>query len=256
MPYSVEEVRARMLSAWEGVNSLHSVGREKAYLTSRPDPYHNSRRFLACEDIEHIPPYHYEAWWQAPDCWRHDHEMPSHPSTQPYSLLSYLALGDSWWVQKDGRVIHQGTVTESQLGPRAQGENLVSGRPYLAPRDNRFLWAWLNPQLWAASLSLVVLDGSDADDVFHDDKVVHVVAGSWTTGRASLADHKQWPLVNWDREPQVLDYTNIYQLWVDMRTGFCRRITGEGANGRTWDFLVDALVINEPGGISRAVFQP
>ncbi len=256
MPYSVEEVRARMLSAWEGVKSLYARAHDKAYITSRPDPSHNSPRFLACEDVERILPYHYEAWWQEPDHWRHDHEMPSPPYTKPYILLSYLVTGDSWRVKKDGRIIQQGTVTESQRGLRAQGENLVSGRPYLSASDNRFLWAWLNPQLWAASLSLVVLDGSDADNVFNDDKVVHVVAGSWATGRASLANQKNWALVDWDREPQVLDYTNLYQLWVDMGTGFCWRITAEGANGRTWDILLDALVINEPGGIPRTVFQP
>jgi hypothetical protein len=58
-------------------------------------------------------------------------------------------------------------------------------------------------------------------------------------------------LINEDRDPEILDYTNFYQLWVDMRTSFCRRITGEGANGRAWDILLDELTINEPDGIAR-----
>lgn len=250
MPYSVEEVRARMLSAWDGVQSLHAAAREKIYQTSGPDSPYNSPHFLTCEDVEFSRPYHYEAWWQAPDHWRHDHD------TSSLTRLSYLVTGDAWRVTDDGRLVLQGTVTDSQRGPRAQGENLISGRPYLSASDNRLLWAWLNPQLWAASLSLVVLEGSDADDVFHKRNIVHVVAGSWVTGRASLAAQRQWPLMDWDREPQVLEGTNLYQLWVDMHTGFCRRITGEGANGRRWDIVIRPLVLNAPGGISDTVFQP
>lgn len=256
LPYSVEEVRARMLSAWKGVQSLHAQAREKAYKTSRPDSPQNAPRFLECEDVERILPYHYEAWWQQPGYWRHDREVPSHPRTMAHGLLSYRVMGDAWWVKKDESVVLQGTVTEAQRGPHAQGESLISGRPYLSASDNRFLWAWLNPQLWAASLSLVVLDGGDLDDAFHDDQVAHVVAGNWLTNRAPLADQQQWVLIDWDREPEVLDYTNICQLWVDMRTGFCRRLTGEGANGRRWDIILDTLEINGPAGIPCTVFQP
>lgn len=50
--------------------------------------------------------------------------------------------------------------------------------------------------------------------------------------------------------------TNIVQLWVDMRTGFCRRITGEGANGRSWDMIITALTVNPVDGIAPEIFRP
>ncbi len=249
LPYSTEEVRARMLSAWDGVESLHAQALTKAY-PIRTEPPYNGPEFLTCEDGERLCPRRYEAWWQGPDCWRHEYESGLR------TWVSYLAKGDAWWVKNDGKIVLQGTVSESQQGLRAQGENLISGRPYLPASENRFLWAWINPQLWAASLGMIVLDGSDADDVYHKSSVVHVLAGQWSTGRASLAVQKKWPLTNWDRDPEVLDDTNFCQLWVDMRTGFCRRITGEGANGRSWDILLDVPVINQAGGIDRAMFHP
>ncbi len=140
-----------------------------------------------------------------------------------------------------------------------QGDSLWFGRPYFSASDNRFLWAWLNPQLWAASLNLIVTDQVDPlpDDVFHDPGTMHVVAGRWSVEPSpTIAEHRQWNLTSEDRDTEILDYTNFYPLWVDMHTGFCRRVTGEGVNGRDWDILLDELTINEPGRISKEIFQP
>jgi len=40
-----------------------------------------------------------------------------------------------------------------------------------------------------------------------------------------------------------------------MRTGFCRRMTAEGSNGRQWDILVDVLELNGPLDATNPVFD-
>lgn len=253
---TVEEVRQKMLTAWDGIHSLHARARKKVYRVNASG--RSIPQFVEPNDL-YIAPYHYEAWWQDPDNWRHDCELPSHPITLPHQQISYIALGDTWRVKEEGVVQKSGTVAEAQQTDLTRGDGLWFGRPYLPAKDNRFLWAWLNPQLWAASMNLIVTDkiSSLPDDVFHDPAIVHVLAGWWSVGRSpSIADQRQWNLTSEDRDTEILDYTNFYQLWVDMRTGFCRRIAGEAANGRSWDIVIDELTINEPGGIAQEVFHP
>ena len=252
---TVEEVRQKMLTAWDGIYSLHARARKKVYRVNAPG--RSIPQFVEPDDLS-IVPYHYEAWWQDPDSWRHDCELPSRPVTLPHQQISYIAIGDTWRVKEEGVVQKSGTVVESQQTDLTRGDGLWFGRPYLAAKDNRFLWDWLNPQLWAASMDLIVTDKISPlpDDVFHDPAIVHVLAGWWSVGRSpSIAEQRQWDLTSEDRDTEILDYTNFCQLWVDMRTGFCRRIAGEAANGRSWDIVIDELTINEPGGIAREVFH-
>lgn len=173
---TVAEVRQKMLLAWDGVTSLHARAREKSYTVS--NLVDRNTRFMSADDLR-IVPYHYEAWWQDSNHWRYDCEMPSQPVTSPHGKISYTAIGDSWWLKEDGVVKKIGTVVEAQQTAITQGDSLWFGRPYLSASDNRFLWAWLNPQLWATSLNLIVTDQVDPlpDDVFHDPGTMHVVAG-------------------------------------------------------------------------------
>ncbi|MCY0909661.1 MAG: hypothetical protein OWR62_14870, partial [Sulfobacillus thermotolerans] len=112
------------------------------------------------------------------------------------------------------------------------------------------MWVWLNSPIWATSCSLVVNSGytSQADDTYVDAEIVHVLAGQ-TFNHDPEDDSRtrllsQWSLDSWDRDMELFDYANFFQLWVDMRTGFCRRITAEGENGRMWDIIIDKPVIN------------
>lgn len=177
MPKTVAAVRQKMLSAWDGVTSLHARARDKYYTISNVVD-RNTPRFMSPDDLC-IEPYHYEAWWQHPNHWRYDCEIPSQPITLPHRQISYLAIGNSWWVKEDGMVKKAGTVVEAQQTAMTQGESLWFGRPYLSASDNRLLWAWLNPPLWAASMNLIVTDQVDPlpDDVFHDPALVHVLEG-------------------------------------------------------------------------------
>ena len=40
-----------------------------------------------------------------------------------------------------------------------------------------------------------------------------------------------------------------------MRTGFCRRMTVEGSNGRQWDIIIDTLELNGPLDETHPVFD-
>ncbi len=40
-----------------------------------------------------------------------------------------------------------------------------------------------------------------------------------------------------------------------MRTGFCRRMTVEGSNGRQWDIIVDPLELNGLLDVTSPVFD-
>lgn len=256
MQKTVDEVRQRMWHAWDGVQSLHVRGRKKVSLIA-PGDRPNRPAFLAPDSMD-IAPYRYEAWWQAPHHWRHDRETASHPISAPHTGLSYITVGDDWWLKKDGVLVRSGTVTEARRLRQTEGDDLWFGRPYLTPRENIRLWPYLNPKTWAASLGLVVNDGRYplADDVFHDPAIIHVIAGYWDSGQSRLPVEPGQHLVDPDKSADDLAQTNICQLWVDMRTGFCRRITGEGANGRSWDMILDELVINPAEGIAPEVFSP
>lgn len=128
MPRTLEEVRQRMLSAWEGVHPLHATARKKVYWTTT-SVRHNTPHFLE-SDAATIKPYHYEAWWHGPDHWRHDNEIPSHPITLPHQRISYIAVGDRRWTKDGGVVKRTGTVAEAQQQELTKGDALWYGRPY------------------------------------------------------------------------------------------------------------------------------
>ena len=256
MQRTVDEVRQRMLHAWDGVQSLRAYGTEKIYRVAPADRL-NHPEFLTPNAVS-IEPYHYQAWWQAPHSWRHDRERPGHPFGSPHTPVSYIGVGGDWWVKINGVVQKSGTVAESQRTHQMEGDDLWFGRPYLSPWENVSVWTWLNPQAWANSLGLVINDGCYPlpDDVFHDPAIVHVIAGYWDDGGADLSVEPGQHLSDPNKSADDLMDTNIVQLWVDMRTGFCRRITGEGANGRSWDMIITDLTVNPVDGIAPEIFRP
>lgn len=241
MSNGINEVRQAMLCAWDAVDHLVATARRADFLVvdnpARP-------RFLRSEDVRSTV-HQYKAWWQAPDHWRLDQTLFNG------RVLSYVGVGDEWTLWRDGAVYQCGSVTVAQETQPTRGEDLIFGRPYLGPAENAQLWAWLNPALWAASCSLLVDDGyqPSSDDVGADDTIVHVLAAqSWRhdpmdSHRASK--YKTMMLDDWDRDMDIGEGVNFWQLWVDMKTGFFRRITGESANGRLWDIIVDSVLINQ-----------
>lgn len=256
MRKTVDEVRHRMWHAWDGVQALHARATQKLYPVTPVDRA-NQAGFLTADAVD-IAPYHYEAWWQALHHWRHDREVASHPFGSPHTDISYISVGDDWWLKKNGLLVRSGTVAESRRTRQTEGHDLWFGRPYLSAKENISLWPYLNPQTWASSLGLVVNDGCYPipDDVFHDPAIIHVIAGYWDSGQSDLRAEPGQHLVDPNKSADDLWNTNICQLWVDMRTGFCRRITGEAANGRAWDIILDELVINPVDGIAPEVFCP
>lgn len=257
MPRTIQEVKERMLSAWSGVEVLVAEAIEKAYTVTPPTPH--GPQFVEPQDL-HIAPYHYRAWWHAPEQWRYDTEIPNRDLGQR-TTLSFTVDGDTWAIRRNGQLQRQGTRRAAEDEHLTQGDALWFGRPYLTARDNAHLWAWLNPQLWASSCSFVINDTVVPlrDDTYHDTNVVHVLAvnGAWEhdpfPDRLSEQDKMNW-LNDPERDAEFVDYVNFFQLWVDMSTGFLRRVTGEGANGREWDIIVERLVTNEAAIIPPGTF--
>jgi outer membrane lipoprotein-sorting protein len=65
---------------------------------------------------------------------------------------------------------------------------------------------------------------------------------------------QQWHTgADWNGDQEVTDDATFFQLWVDMETGFIRRIAKEELDGRTWDLAVTSLRIN--GEISADTFD-
>lgn len=254
MQRTIDDVRERMVHAWDDVQTLQASAVQKMYPITSIDRI-NRPDFLKPDALE-IEPYHYQAWWQAPHSWRHDREIPGHPFGSPHIPVSYMSVAGDWWVKIKGVVQSSGTVAESQHTRQTEGDDLWFGRPYLSAWENVSLWPWLNPQLWANSLGLVVNDGCFPipDDVFHDPEIVHVIAGYWRG--ADLMVKPSQHLIDPNKSADNLIDTNIVQLWVDMRTGFCRRITGEGANGRIWDMIITDLIVNPIDEIAPKIFRP
>lgn len=218
-------IRDRMRTVWQGIHRLEA----SATLSYGPT----------------IPPTRYQAWWQAPDQWRHD--------VTPHDQLtiSYRAHGDAWWVLRNGILWNQGTIEEARRSHLTAHELLEYGRPYLTPQANAHLWLWLNPPIWAYSFNLVLNVGYTPgvmDDFAPDAPIVHLVAASsWDPHVGADAPSetiRYWWATAWDREQELTDYANCFQLWVDRRTGFCRRMTAEGTDGRFWDLVIDEPVIN------------
>ncbi len=258
MPRAIQEVKERMLSAWHDVEVLVAEAVEKAYVVTPPTST-NRPRFLEPSDVQ-ILPYHYRAWWQAPGRWRYDREIRGRDLDERITL-SFVIDNDRWAVRRDGDLRSQGSRADAEQEQLTKGDGLWYGRPYLTARDNAHLWAWLNPQLWASSCSFVINDTTVPlpDDIYHDTNVVHVLAinGAWEHDSFPdcLSDQQR---MNWlddlERDEEIGDYVNFFQLWVDMKTGFLRRITGEGANGRQWDILVQGLLTNDAAMVHPDTF--
>ncbi len=156
----------------------------------------------------------------------------------------------TWEPQKEARLQH--------LTPQG---NLWYGRPYLSPAENAHLGLWLNPAVWVAAYSLALNNWyrPRRDDVYLDDQIVHVLASEGLAPNPrNPADYDRawcWAIGNWDRDEELGDYANFFQLWVDMRTGFCHRMTAEGANGRQWDIIVHSLTLNDVSQVPDNIFQ-
>lgn len=242
MRYPLAEVRERMITAWEGVQRLEAQAHLiLAHLeTGAPRP----------ETTEH-----FSAWWQAPAYWRHD-------KRNAVRVNSYRSAGAQWCLVRNGHLLQQGTVADAERQALTQHDLLYYGRPYLSPQQNAHLWFWLNAALWAVSYDLVVNEGYTPTPTPTTEAVVHLLAGVSFTHDSGHVVHPdrprlraQWNIHAWDRETEILDYANFFQLWVDMNTGFCSRITAEGEHGRMWELVLDRLVINGPT-IPLTTFRP
>ncbi len=259
MPRAIQEVKERMLSAWNDVEVLVAEAIKKTY-RGMPPSSPNSPRFLEPSDVQ-ISPYHYRAWWQAPERWRYDREIRGRDVDERMTL-SFVVDRETWAIRRNGELRRQGSRPAAEDEQLTKGEGLWYGRPYLTARDNAHLWAWLNPQLWASSCSFVINDtvAPLPDDVYHDTNVVHLLAinGAWEhdpfPDRLSDQQRMHW-LDDPERDAEIGDYVNFFQLWVDMKTGFLRRVTGEGANGRQWDIIVESLLTNGAARVPPGTFS-
>lgn len=185
---------------------------------------------------------------KGPDAWRHDH-------TERGCKISYIGVGDHWWMGTNGVLGREGTIKDAQVTRLTEGDNLCYGRPYLTPQENAWAWWWINPQLWASSLNLIV-DNYRSDEVYTTPNIVHVLAGyGWDHGMPLPEWGNRWWLNAPDRDVEITDYTTFFQLWVDMKTGFFRRIAAEGTNGRQMDMVIKPVVVNHPKGIAPKVFE-
>ncbi len=249
--YTLDQVRDRMVHAWDGVHCLAARATMKHLAPLREAP--RAPRFLEPADVGR-PTRCLEAWWRAPDRWRHDVDG------RDGARLSYVGIGDDWWLWQAGIVQWTGTTVDARQQGLTQSDNLSYGRPYLSPAENAQLWLWLNPAIWVASFSLALNNWSAPlrDDVYQDAHIVHVLASEglepnrWTGAEQELTE--RWWIQQWDRDEELGDFANFFQLWVDMRTGFCRRMTAEGANGRQWDILVASLILNDVSHVPDAIF--
>ncbi|MCL4522018.1 MAG: hypothetical protein M1415_10670 [Firmicutes bacterium] len=96
------------------------------------------------------------------------------------------------------------------------------------------------------------------DGLYEDEQTVHVLAGHALTSSVFPGDNEaldDWDINTWDREQELTDFANFHRLWVDMRTGFCRRMTAERSNGRQWDIIIDTLELNGPLDETHPVFD-
>ncbi len=250
--YTLDQVRERMIHAWDGVTCVSATGSMKHFPVMRGDP--DYPRFLDSTDLD-LPIRQLSAWWMAPDRWRHDMRRGQDPA------LSYVGVANRWWLRHDGVLRRSGTTEEARQQGLTQEGNLIYGRPYLSPEQNAHLWLWLNPAIWVASYDLVMNNwfAPLPDDVYHDEEIVHVLASAGFESNPVTGEKKKlsdrWWIWDWDRDEELGDYVNFFQLWVDMRTGFCRRMTAEGANGRHWDILVQSLTLNDPVQVPHDMFE-
>ncbi|WP_298335847.1 hypothetical protein [Ferrimicrobium sp.] len=267
LPSQLEQVRERMFHAWSGVESVEIHFLEKhlpVWSASLNDPSKDST-----QTVRDIPVYHSSAWWKAPDLWRLDEELPEHGGEGFYKAPrhphSFVVNGDRYAFRTDGVMVNTGTRAEALA---RQGEWFVrgvgAGRPYLSARENAQLWYWSAPQLWVCNFNLVLnSDSQYIDGILGDrDHFAHVLATreNWIhevpdQTRPMLEPRcKQWYAgAEWNGDQEVTDDATFFQLWVDMETGFIRRIAKEELDGRTWDLAVTSLRIN--GAISADAFD-
>lgn len=237
-------VREAMLTSWDGVHHLEAAARRADFDVFDAQP---RWRFLQPHNVRPSL-HHYHAWWKAPNHWRLDQTFMSG------TVLQYVSSGTTWALWRNGHLEERGSIASARKTGLTRGEDLIFGRPYLSPLQNAQLWAWLNPVLWAVSCGLVVDEGYQpkVDDNMADDDVVHVLASlSWAQGSLDadlVPQYKSMHLGDFDRDMDIDEGVNFFRLWVDPRTGFLDRLTGESANGRQWDIIVDFLAINKPFG--------
>jgi hypothetical protein len=254
---TLSDVRNRMLHAGDEIVRLHARARMKffgEYYAPERGSLPGPLRLWGPDDMAQ-PSQILEAWWVAPDHWRHDSQVAAGPRQ------SYRMIGDQWALWQGDTVQATGTMAQARDQHLTARELLTYGRPYLTPAENAHLWLWLNPAIWVASFGLV-LDNHYyplLDDLYDDDQIVHVLAGHGVGSSVfpgwENAALDQWSIQTWDRDQELTDFANFHQLWVDMRTGFCRRMTAEGSNGRQWDILVDVLELNGPLDATNPVFD-
>lgn len=254
-PYALSDIRHKMLHAWDSVHQLHARAQIKYF-----GGFFGPRRELSCqprfwgpEDMAR-PPQTLEAWWVAPNHWRHDYQESGRPR------ISYQMIRDRWAWWQDDTVQTTGTIARVREQHLTETEALTYGRPYLTPAENAHLWLWLNPGIWAASFGLVAdnLYAPLFDDLYEDEQTVHVLAGHGQASSVFPGDNEAldaWDINTWHREQELTDFANFHQLWVDMRTGFCRRMTAEGSNGRQWDIIIDTLELNGSLDETHPVFD-
>lgn len=235
------DIQRTMIAAWDGVQSLAASAR-MAYWPGmvRSDHPRFADPPLADQEV-----FTFKAWWQHPNRWRHDTNafMPNR------TLLSYVGVDDRWWVWQNGILKRSGTVQEAQAQQLTAQDPLSWGRPYLTPKENAHLWLWLKAAIWVASFAMVANTWSTPlPDAVYGEDVVLLLAGPGLDPQGETLRSpdllNDWWAVDWNRDQELTDFGNVFQLWVDRRTEFCRRMTSEGSNGRQWDIIVDSLEIN------------
>lgn len=202
MPYSIGQIRERMMTCWQTIQTLEA----SATMTWSQK---------TSNDI-HLLTESYHAWWQSPNCWRHDRTV--YDGTQ----LRYQTVGDQWSLEKNGKVVRSGSVTDARQSKPTHKNLLYYGRPYLSPRANAELWGWLNAPVWAASCSFVANNGYGPipDETYHDKGIVHVLAGTaWVHDHDLVnidgAMRHKWSLHHWDLEMELTDYVNFFNYgWI------------------------------------------
>lgn len=240
-PYSLLDVHRKMVAAWDGVNSLSA----SATMTYFPSMVRSDSPRLHDKADLVGKVFTLKAWWQRPDRWRHDTNL----FMRDGALMSYVGVHDRWWVWQNGALQNSGSVKDAKEQQLTHESPLTWGRPYLTPEENAHLWLWINPTIWIASFQIVANNRlSPLPDAVYEDNVVHLLAGPGFDSRGETQRTRQlrddWWVVDWNRDQELTDFGNFFQLWVDMRTGFCLRMTSEGSNGRQWDIIVESLEIN------------
>ncbi|MGC9156387.1 MAG: hypothetical protein ACP5HZ_12185 [Ferrimicrobium sp.] len=263
-PPELREVLERMLTAWDGVETIEFSVLEKHLFPWVGIMDDEPADFMRSGDDR--PPFHIYAWFKAGDKWRIDQESWRDQFSRETVIYSLIVNGDQWETRCDGERTSGGTQAEAEAKrERWFVGGLGCGRPYLSARDNAQLWYWSAPQLWVANLFLLGhgLDQAPRPDTLSGQSIVHVLAssGSFIPAVPEVLDpelrrqtHERWYTgADWDGDQEFLDNGNFFQLWVDMETGFIRRITKEETNGRSLDIAIPKLLVNQ--GVPDELFD-